>query len=89
MQVCGYSLVKWDLVGCCGLNTKKNEEKKLFQFYRGGYPEKKKRVVWVVGLTDNLIFWLVGINRNLNLMGSGGKIQVPSKTPIFFFREQP
>ena len=27
IQFCGYPSFKWDLVGCLGLNTKKNEKK--------------------------------------------------------------
>ena len=41
----------------------------------------------MVGLTDNLILWVVGLNSNL--MGGGGKIKVKSKTPIIFVLEQP
>ena len=61
MQFCGYPLFKWDLVGCLGLNTKKTEKKKLLQFFKRGL-SRKKCVMWVVGLTDNLILWVVGLN---------------------------
>ena len=27
VQFCGYASLKWDLVGCLGLNTQKNEKK--------------------------------------------------------------
>ena len=37
--------------------------KKLFQFFRRGFSRKKK-VMLVVGLTDNLILWVVGLNSN-------------------------
>ena len=53
MQFCGYPLFKWDLVGCLGLNTKKNEKKTSSNSFIGSSPEK--RVMWVMGLTDNLI----------------------------------
>ena len=33
LQFCGYPSFRWDLVGFWGLNTKKNEEKKLFQIF--------------------------------------------------------
>ena len=57
MQFCGYSSFKWDLVGSCGLNTKTNEKKKNFNSLEGGSP-----VMWVVGLTENLTLWAVGLN---------------------------
>ena len=45
-----------------GLNTDMNEKKKKhFQFLKGGSPERKT-VMWVVGLTDNLILCVVGQN---------------------------
>ena len=53
-QFCGYPSFKWDL---------EKNEKKLFQFFQRGSPERK-RVMWVVGLTDNLILWVVGLNSN-------------------------
>ena len=62
MQFCGYPSFKWDLVGCLGLNTMKNE-KKNFQFFRK-WLSRKKGVIWVVGLIDNLILWVVGLNSN-------------------------
>ena len=52
MQFCGYDSFRWDLVRCLGLNTKKNE-KKLSQFFKRGLSRKK--IMWVVGLTDILI----------------------------------
>ena len=45
------------------LNTKKNEKKKLLQLFKRG-PSRKKLVMWVVGLTDNLISLVVGLNSN-------------------------
>ena len=65
MQVCKYPSFKWDLVGCLGLNTKKNEIKTLQILQKGALQKKKKgRDMWVVGLTDILILWVVGLNSN-------------------------
>ena len=53
-------------MGSCGLfgfNITKKNEKKLFQFFKRGL-SRKKSVMWVVGLTDNLILWMVGLNNN-------------------------
>ena len=41
MQFYGYPSFKWDLVGCLGLNTKKNEKRTLPILIRGS-PGKKK-----------------------------------------------
>ena len=51
MQFCGYPSFRWDLMGCLDLNTKKNEKKNVFQFFKRGV-SRKKRVMWVVGLID-------------------------------------
>ena len=62
MQFCGYPTLKWDLVGCLGLNTRKNEKKPSSDTLKGDSPEKTNYIV--VGLTDNLILWAVGLNSN-------------------------
>ena len=55
-------------MGSCGLfgfKCKEEREKNSCNSLKGGSPEKKKRrVMWVVGLTDNLILLLVGLNSN-------------------------
>ena len=59
--------IKWDLVGCLGLDIKKNEKKrkkKTIPVLQKGALQKNKRVMWVVGLTDNLILWVVGLSSN-------------------------
>ena len=44
MQFCGSSSFRWDLVGCCGLNTKKKEKKNYSNSLEGGSPEKMSYV---------------------------------------------
>ena len=51
MQFCGYPSFRWDLMGCLDLDTKKNENKISSNSLKGKSVEKK-RVMWVVGLTD-------------------------------------
>ena len=41
-------------------NTKK--QNKLFLYFKNGL-SRKKRVMWVVGLTDNWSLWVVGLNN--------------------------
>ena len=38
------SSFKWDLVGCWGLNTKKNEKKNYANSLQGGSAEKRKEL---------------------------------------------
>ena len=59
MLFCGYPSFRCDLVGCWGLNTKKNE-KKTIQSLEGGSPEKQSYV-------DGGVDWL------FDLMGGGPK----------------
>ena len=53
---------RWDLEGCSGLNTKKNEKNSSSSLK--GALQEKKRVMRVVVLTDNLILWVVCLNSN-------------------------
>ena len=60
MQFCGYPSFKVNLVGCLGRMRKTS-----YNSVKGGSTEKKELcAMWVVGLTDNLILWVVGLNSN-------------------------
>ena len=45
------------------VNTKKNEKKNYSKSLEVAL-QKKKRAMWVVGLTDNMILWVVDLNSN-------------------------
>ena len=49
-------------MGSCGLlRFKYKEKKRKKNLYLRVFSRKKINVMWVVGLTDNLILWAVGV----------------------------